>query len=508
MEPAQGPARVVMVVPNRIDGDSRVQKAAASIAAAGWETHLIGVSVTGKQEPYEQDGATIHKIPLPKMDPPRSLRRHVAAFRFPFAYSDIERAKRRERHVKAARLELDALRGGGPVRGGVRLPLLVHRAGRRLERAWIGGRARQTKKREKYLGREGRLERIERRWWGALLGDRAWRRLDVNMQRFELAFRPAILALEPDLLHAHDAYSVGVCVRAAEQLRRWGKTVKVVYDAHEFVPGHEGLAPNKLEAQSRWERQYLPGADAVVTVSHPLAKLLQERHGLEREPSVVYNAPLAHPAPRPDPGDLRSDCGLDAHTPLAVYIGWASPERQIEVIVEAARLVPGLHVAFMVSRHTTNPYVKRLQALGEEYGISDRLHFRGYVDYEDLPKFISTADMGIHPMPTGSVNHEIALPNKFFEYCHARLPLVVTTVKTLSAEVRRLGNGEVFTSGDARSLADAIERILADRDGYRRAYKDPALLEEYSWEHQALEYARIYERLIGPAPVPRADPAS
>jgi glycogen(starch) synthase len=503
MEHAQGPARVVMVVPNRIDGDSRVQKAAASIAAAGWETHLIGVSVTGKQEPYEQDGATIHKIPLPKMDPPRSLRRNAAVFRYPFAYGDMERARRRDRHLKAARLELDALRGGGQVRGGVRVPLLLHRAGRKLERAWVGGRVRQTKRREQYLEREGRLERIERAWWGRLLGDRAWRRLDISMQRFELAFRPEIVKLEPDLLHAHDAYSIGVCVRAAEHLRRKGKRVKVVYDAHEFVPGHEGLPPNKLEAQSRWERQYLPGADAVVTVSRPLAKLLKERHGLDREPSVVYNAPLAHPAPRPDPGDLRSDLGLEAHTPLAVYIGWASPERQLEVIIEAARLVPGLHVAFMVSRHTTNPYVKRLAALGEEYGIADRLHFRGYVAYEDLPRFISTADMGVHPMPTGSVNHEIALPNKFFEYCHARLPLIVTTVKTLSEEVRRLGNGEVFTSGDPQSLAEAMRRIIADKDGYRRAYKDPALLEEYSWEHQALEYVRLYEPLIGPAPEPQ-----
>jgi glycogen synthase len=66
--------------------------------------------------------------------------------------------------------------------------------------------------------------------------------------------------------------------------------------------------------------------------------------------------------------------------------------------------------------------------------------------------------------------------------------------------VRRLGNGEVFTSCDPRSLAAAMERIIADEDGYRRAYKDPALLEEYSWEHQAREYVRVYERLIGPAP--------
>lgn len=492
------PKRVVMVVPNRIEGDSRVQKAAASIAAAGWETHLVGVSVTGRKQRYDQDGARIHKIPLPKLDPPLSLRRVAGALRFPLSYRDAARAKQRGGHVRAARYELEALANAPAGRGGVRVPLLLHRVGRKVERVWIGRRVRQTEARERYLEREdGLLDRVDRRWWGLVLGDRAWRRLDVNMQRFELAFRPEIVKLAPDLLHAHDAYSVGVCVRAAAHLRRKGRDVKVVYDAHEFVPGHEGLGPRKLDAQSRWERQYLPGADAVVTVSRPLAELLQERHGLDREPSVVLNAPLGAPPERPDPGDVRSDCGLDDDTPLAVYSGWASPERQLEVMVEAARLVPGLHMAFLVSRHKTNPYVKRLMALAEELGIADRLHFRGYVDYEDLPRFLATADMGIHPMPTGSVNHEIALPNKFFEYCHARLPLVVTEVRTLSAEVRRLGNGEVFASGDARSLADAIGRILKDPEAYRGAYRDPALLAEYSWEHQALEYVRIYKELIG-----------
>ena len=81
------------------------------------------------------------------------------------------------------------------------------------------------------------------------------------------------------------------------------------------------------------------------------------------------------------------------------------------MIIEAARQVPALHVAFLVNR-PNHPYIKSLIALGEQYGMSERLHFRGYVDYADLPRFLSTATMGIHPMQTGPINHEIAQINE------------------------------------------------------------------------------------------------
>ncbi len=426
----------------------------------------------------------------------------MAKLRFPLAYATAERAEEAPLRVQADWIELEALdnerRGGALMRA-------LRRAGRKVHRGALLRRVAQTEARERFMEVEdGRLERIERRWWILLFGDRAWKRLDLNTIRIELALRPKILKLKPDLLHAHDPYPLGICARAAARMRGKGRNVKILYDAHEFVPGFDALGPDRLEALTRYERQYMPYADAVVTVSQPLAKLLQERHGLDREPSVVLNTPLTADAERPHPGDIRSACGLDDDVPLAIYSGWASPERRIEVMIEAARHVPELHLAFLVSRHK-NPYVQSLKALAKTYGMADRVHFRGYVHYADLPKFLETADMGIHPMQTGPVNHEIALPNKFFEYSHARLPLIVSNVATMAAEVRRLGNGEVFTSGDAESLAAAIRKVLADTEGYRRAYRDPALLSEYSWERQARHYSALYEQLLGP--LPRTAPA-
>jgi glycogen(starch) synthase len=509
--PEGAPGRVVMVVANQIDGDSRVQKSAQSMAEEGWEVHLVGLT-TGQPKHYRHGDVEYHKIPVPKMNAPKTLRNRLSRLRYPLAYPSSLRANHRQTRIKVERIELEASRdeaGRGGRDGLLRVPRLARRFGRKVQRFWIGRRIDQTRARANHLSQDDNrfLDRLRRRWWVLLLGDRVWRKLDYDAVRIEAALRPEIMRLEPDLVHAHDMLPVGLCARAVLAMRRKRNQVKFLYDAHEFVPGCDSIPADRLEALTRYERRYLPYADAVVTVSEPLAELLRETHGLARLPTVVLNAPLAADASRPDPGNVRATCGLDPETPLAVYSGWVAPERRIEVIIEAARLIPELHVAFLTNR-PNDPYLKSLVALGEEYGIDDRLHWLDYVDYADLPRYLSTADMGIHPMQAGPINHEIALPNKFFEYSHAKLPLVVSDVKTLAAEVRRLGNGEVFTSGDLDSLVAAIEKVLVDPDAYRVAYQDRELMAEYTWERQVHHYVRLYEELIGPAadPFPNRTP--
>ena len=55
-------------------------------------------------------------------------------------------------------------------------------------------------------------------------------------------------------------------------------------------------------------------------------------------------------------------------------------------------------------------------------------------------------------------NHEIALITKFFEYSHARLPLVVSDVRTMAETVRETGQGEVFEAEDVADFVRAVTR--------------------------------------------------
>ena len=81
--------------------------------------------------------------------------------------------------------------------------------------------------------------------------------------------------------------------------------------------------------------------------------------------------------------------------------------------------------------------------------------------------FLSGADAGVIPI-RHFPNHEIALITKFFEYSHARLPIVVSDVKTMAETVRRTGQGEVFEADNLEDFVRAVRAVLADPESYRR----------------------------------------
>ncbi|MEU5157034.1 glycosyltransferase family 4 protein [Glycomyces sp. NPDC021274] len=512
--------RVVMLVDNGIDGDSRVQKAATSMADAGWDVHLIGIAPGKQASRFELGGATAYRRVVKLWPGLKPLRQRLARVRFPFAHARLAEAElaweqRRILRTDLAQRRLRAeLRAEGRKNLGGGLPLLFHRVRVKAGVRWLRFRLDQTRcMAEAQKARpDGRLERFEAAYWKLVLGDRSWRKLDPWSLRFDIAFTPLLDRLEPDLIHVHDYRMIGVGVRAAGRARAKGRKVPVVYDAHEFLPGVKPRNRKWQVAQIAHEREYVPYADAVVTVSPRIAELLVESHGLAELPAVVLNSP-----PRPDParaawatpegfGDVRAACGLDAGTPLMVYCGGASPQRGLHLMVEALGLEPELHAAFVVNV-TTGPYAESLLEQAERLGAADRVHLMPYVPYDVLTTFLATADVGVHPLETGLVNHEVGLNTKFFEFMHAGLPIVISDVKVMSEEVRRLGIGEVFRYGDAEGLARGVRAVLDDRPGYTKRYAEPGFLDEFTWEAQAARYDELYRRLLAAGPAPKVPAA-
>jgi glycogen synthase len=118
-----------------------------------------------------------------------------------------------------------------------------------------------------------------------------------------------------------------------------------------------------------------------------------------------------------------------------------------------------------------------------------------------VTSFLSVADVGVIPIQHWP-NHEIALVTKFFEYSHARLPIVVSDVKTMAETTRSTGQGEVFEADNVADYVRAVRTVLDDTKPYRAAYDAPGLLRQWTWEAQAERLDQIYTRLLrdGSAP--------
>jgi glycosyltransferase involved in cell wall biosynthesis len=318
-----------------------------------------------------------------------------------------------------------------------------------------------------------------------------------NLNRSVKIITPLAMKFQPNIIHAHDYTALPIAGAVVDALRAKGRAVHLVYDAHEYVPGVAHLTTPMAALYTKIERQYSKDASAVLSVSEPMNDLLMDQLQITARPTVVANDPLVD-GQQESSRNLRADIGLGADVPLLVYSGAVAPQRGIQTAISALPQLDGVHLVLIA-----NPKSKSVLDLVESAkSVADRFHVVPYVPNSELVSYLSTADIGLIPI-LHRLNHEISLITKFGEYMQAHLPILVSDVKTMSAEVVKLGNGEVFVAEDVEDFVRAAKLVLANPNRYRAAYT-AEVLSERSWERQAEILLDTYNHIAGVSPVARA----
>ena len=91
-----------------------------------------------------------------------------------------------------------------------------------------------------------------------------------------------------------------------------------------------------------------------------------------------------------------------------------------------------------------------LKQLVTRLKLEDYVTFTGFVGFDELPAYLSVADVAINPMLPSLVS-DSALPNKVLQYMASSLPVVSTDLKGLSS---------LFPSAEGLSLVSSPEEVL------------------------------------------------
>ena len=317
-----------------------------------------------------------------------------------------------------------------------------------------------------------------------------------NLSRASETLKPIALQFKPDIIHAHDYTALPIAGALVEFLGSKGQSVKLIYDAHEYVPGVSHLTSALKAVYVRAEKRYCRLAASVLSVSEGMSDILIPHLDLLERPELVANDPLFE-GQQPSSRNIRQDCGISEQVPLLIYSGAVAPQRGLATVLAGLKNLPEVHLALIA-----NPKNQTVLDLQSEYSqISNRFHVLPYVPNSELVSYLARGDIGLIPIHHRQ-NHEISLITKFGEYMQAKLPIVVSDVRTMAAEVRRLGNGEVFIAEDVEDFTQAVLKVLANKAHYQGAYTEE-VLQERSWERQANNLVRIYNRIAEVSPVIR-----
>jgi len=391
--------------------------------------------------------------------------------------------------------------GANPLSGAVgKAELAAHEAAVRARGYWIAAR-KQAFDRNYEASQTEPSSPLEIRRAKRDGADGSWD-AQPRLVDFEDSFGRALDELQPDLIHANDADMLGIAARAALRARARGRTVKIVYDAHEYFAGETRKGDASwTAAMAAQERRYLPFADGVSVAAESFVEALTSLYGLQVPPTVVSNMPNAIDGPTAaasaDPG-VRELLGLGPEVPLLVHAGAVTPVRGLDTVVRALVEVPAAH--FVLVAGTRAGHVADLVQLADSLGCGDRFHVLDYVEPDKLTAYLSSATLGVEPL-LRTPHHDLTVTTKFWSYVNARLPILMSDVEEMARLVREMGNGEVFTAGDVSAAAATIGKLIADPAGYASVYDSPEF-GRFTWESEAEKLLALYTSVTGLDPKP------
>jgi glycosyltransferase involved in cell wall biosynthesis len=294
----------------------------------------------------------------------------------------------------------------------------------------------------------------------------------------------AMLASQPDVVHAHDANTLPTAWAAARRAK-----ARLVYDAHEISTDSEGY--RELRGLiARIEKRLMPAADATITTTDMRAKFFARAYGVPR-PLVLQNRPRYWNLPR---GTLiRDRLGLDSKLPIVLYQGGLQPGRGLEDLVAAMPALPPCHLVYIGGGRLLAP----LRGIVAERGLGACVHFVPTVPLAELLTWTASADIGVQPIRNTCLNHFSTDSNKLFEYAMAGLPVVASDFPEIRRVVHAHEIGLLFDPETPGALAAALGRMIADK-GFRGRLAANARASAWalSWEAQEGALVRLYERVL------------
>jgi len=288
----------------------------------------------------------------------------------------------------------------------------------------------------------------------------------------------------PDIVHTHTA-KAGLLGRVAAWL---AGVPLIVHTFHGHV-FHGYFSPGRTRLFVAIERWLARRTHRLVAVSGRVRDEVLAR-GVGR-PARFRVVPVGLDLQRfadcdPQRGELRSELGLPAGTPLVGIVARMVPIKRHEVFLAAAAAVASRVPPCRFLLVGDGERRRALEGIARELGIADRVLFLGW--RRDLDRIYADLDVAV----LTSANE--GSPVSLIEAMASGVPVVGPRVGGVPDVIDDATTGFVVAPGDAGAVAGAVLRLLADAELRRKmgAAARERALRLYGTERLIVDIAALY----------------
>jgi glycosyltransferase involved in cell wall biosynthesis len=183
--------------------------------------------------------------------------------------------------------------------------------------------------------------------------------------------------------------------------------------------------------------------------------------------------------------------GVKSSSLRILFLGRLRRYKSVDVIIRAMPIIlqqiPEIHLDIVGS----GPMAKELQSLVEKLGMSDRIHFHGFVSEMDKLEFLRQAHIAIQP----SMKEGWGLTVLEANACGT--PVIAANVPGLIDSVIDGETGILVPHGDPAMLAHEVVALLTDVKRYQRISQ--AAVEwarRFNWKQSARSCLELFTQLV------------
>ena len=309
------------------------------------------------------------------------------------------------------------------------------------------------------------------------------------VKTIEFSLRLAWRLRRFDFVHCHDFHPLPAALLV--RLTRMSKA-KIVYDAHEFESRKNGLTPFRASCVRFLEKFSSRYLESLISVSPAIleayTEILPDVRG-----TLILNCPKMWDSRKKD--TLRLELGIPQGVRVILYQGGFMPGRHIEQLLSAFRSEKRLDKAIVFLGHAADtPKARLLEQKIKDAAHLPNVHYLSSVTPDLLPDYTVSADVGICLIEDICLSYRYCLPNKFFEFAMAGLPLVVSDLPEMKRMVEEYDCGVICRSSRPESILSAVDEVLSgDHKGLGSNARRMA--EDHCWEKQEEKLLELYDSM-------------
>ena len=237
------------------------------------------------------------------------------------------------------------------------------------------------------------------------------------------------------------------------------KKIKLVYDSHEYFTESVYKKSSK-KAWQRLESYLFPRLKNVITVNDCIKKVYEEKFGVPV--TVVRNVPC-----QLTKKESNINIALPKDKKILIIQGRGLNEnRGLEEAVEMMQFLPDDFMLYFIG---TGTILNKLKQMVADLKLESKVIFIDALPYAKMMEYTRQSFLGlIFEKINVSDEHRFSLPNKFFDYLHAGIPVLSTQAPEIKKIIEKFDVGDFIGSFDPKEIAQKIISITKDERTYER----------------------------------------